>query len=589
VPGEVVVRITTDMVVPQDIDTVAWTVTVAGDTAPFQGDAVDLTKKPLPATLAIVAPHASTQAVQIVLDGLHEGTPRVHREATVTVPAAGPALQLAMPLNWLCTHDASPALECATGQTCQAGGCVSSLIDASTLAPYVSAPEAGCFDLKGCFFEPPIMFPDTSAGHCAVHPSAGVADVDVALVIDPSFIGNYGECQDTGSCLIPLVRGGPEGWTASTDNSGGNLIDLPAAVCDDWGARSLLGVITAPLSPGCSPTTVDSPTCAFQPDTCLKLGSFGRACPSDWGSDWSEYTCSGSALPYATDPNVTACGSPPDLADAGTDAGGAANRWCCTTGTGGPPGSLLIDDMSGGPQVKIAAPGAGEIAGFWWTFSDDFGAPLIPARLPSVFTYTAIPASPQTPDGGPLNAACLTSPAGFTGYYAGEGFNFVWPRNGSLSAPPFDVSSYTGIQFWAWSRHAGQRIKVSFPDSDTNSADPRFRCPTVPVPGDGGSGCGNDWAIQDLMLSTTWTLYSIRWDQLVQADWGTTVPSFNEKQVFATVFEVTPVVPIGTEPTHYHDFEFCVSQIYFTSDAGTDAGNDAGTDAGNDAGTDATP
>ncbi|HXN30763.1 MAG TPA: hypothetical protein VN894_02835, partial [Polyangiaceae bacterium] len=332
-------------------------------------------------------------------------------------------------------------------------------------------------------------------------------------------------------------------------DGGAVTIGLPQAVCDD--RTTLGGVVVAPTTTSCPAKLVESPICGPPTDTCIKAG----VCP-DWGPDWVGYTCSGSASPYAFNPKVQWCWAPPAAPD--TDAGTAAapgGRWCCALGTGGPPGSLLIDDMSGGPQVKIAPPRGDESAGFWFTTSDDVHSPLTPAPL-DLFTYTAVPPS-MTPDGGAMNAACLTSPDGFTGYFAQEGFTFVEPQGKlSTAGDPFDVSAYTGIRFWAWSLYVGQSIRVNFPDFDTEAADPTSTCNLHP---DAGT-CGNDWSIQNLELTDVWTQYTIRWDQLTQADWGPKVAQFDPKHVFATLFNLAGAGPNDLYPP----FEFCVSQIYFT-------------------------
>ena len=558
--GEIVAVVTTDMVVPEDIDTLVWSVTISGDEAPLNQGSVDLKSKPLPATLAIVSGRDTSRPVRVQLDGSHAGASRVHREAQLTVPADGTVRQLAMPLNWLCTDDANPSLSCGAGQTCQGGECVPSAIDASALPAYTAPGGGACFDVGTCFaqligggFVWPAR-PDPTTGQCVPTNYNGGADVNVALVVDTSQIGNYGACNVVGGqCLIPLARGSPDGWRALSDDGGAVTIGLPPGVCNDVGT-TLVGVVFAQASATCPPKLLDSSTCA-PPDTCIFSSG---VCP-DWGPDWVGYSCSGSAVPPPD--AVQECFPPTAASDAGTDDAGTetngratGGRWCCGTGVGGQPGSLLIDDMSGGPQIKIAPP-LGDSAGFWFTVSDDLKSPLLPVPL-GLFTYTAVPPS-DTPDGGPMNAACLTSPLGYNGFFAEEGFNFAWPKHMlSPGGVPFDVSSYTGIRFWAWSLYADQSITVSFPDVDTASVDPTSTCNQNP---DGGQ-CGNDWAIQNLALTDTWAPYEIRWDQLTQATWGAKFPQFDAKQVFSTNFIVRGPGPV----LYYPPFEFCVSQIYFT-------------------------
>jgi hypothetical protein len=559
-PGEVVVVVTTDMVTPEDIDTVSWSVTVVGDEAPLKADSIDLHASPLPATIGITGPD-TRGPVRIALDGVLAGASRVHREAVLTLPAEGEVRQLDMPLDWLCTHDASPSLACAAGTTCRAGECVSSAFEASDLGTY-AAPNAGpCFDVATCLAQPvggvrPVV-EDPITGHCVVADAqrgrAGIpgsaADVNVAMVVNTSQTGNYGACGFAQQCMIPLARDPSEGWEWIAGDGGAVVLGVPEAVCRDMGT-TLLGAVVAPASASCPPRPLERPTCA-PPDTCITAS----VCP-DWGQDWLGYTCSGDVSPFAVNSMVQACWAPNATphAGAGASAGTSAGRSCCTTGTGGSPGSLLIDDMSGGPQVKIAPP-RGEIAGFWFAGSTDLNAPLVPPPL-GLFTYAPVPPA-MSPDGGPMNAACLTARAGFSGYAAFEGFNFVVPQ-GKLSSTgdPFDVSPYTGIRFLAWSRYAGQSIKVSFPDTDTESYDPTSTCN---LNHDAGQ-CDDDWAIQNLTLTDTPVEYAIAWDQLTQAGYGARVAAFDSKHVLGATFIVN-----GAGPGQlYPPFELCVSQIYFT-------------------------
>jgi hypothetical protein len=154
-PGEVMVLVTSDMVVPNDMDTLKWSVTIGDAGAPFQSGTVDLTSSTLPATLAIVSGPETPASVTVQVEGLRAGTLRVHREAQLSnVPTEpGEVKQLVMPLNWLCTHDANPSLSCVGGQTCQAGACASDTFDVSDLLPYL-APDSGCFNVNTCFPSP---------------------------------------------------------------------------------------------------------------------------------------------------------------------------------------------------------------------------------------------------------------------------------------------------------------------------------------------------------------------------------------------------------------------------------------------------
>src|ERR1017187_4448228 len=194
VPGEVVVLVTSDMAVPEDIDTLTWSVTVVGDEAPFKLDSVDLKGKPLPQTLAIVSDHAATGSVRIALDASRAGTPRVHREALVTLPSDSEVKRLTMPLDWLCTRDANPSLACGAGQTCVAGRCVPS---AAEIVPYTPPDAGACFNVGTCFAQVIGVFvanDDPVTGKCVVPNQSFPPDVNVALEVATSQTGNYGVC-----------------------------------------------------------------------------------------------------------------------------------------------------------------------------------------------------------------------------------------------------------------------------------------------------------------------------------------------------------------------------------------------------------
>jgi hypothetical protein len=164
--------------------------------------------------------------------------------------------------------------------------------------------------------------------------------------------------------------------------------------------------------------------------------------------------------------------------------GGANGRWCCDVGaTERPPDAdpLLIDDMTGGPQIKIVPP-SGDVAGTWFSDTGDPESPLVPA-VGSVFTYTPVPT--PLPDGGSMNAACLRLPNTFTAAasrsWVEEGFGFAYPKGAESSSTgaagvAIDVSQYTGIRFLAWSRSAETVISVLFPDVNTNGVDPASTC-----------------------------------------------------------------------------------------------------------------
>jgi hypothetical protein len=542
------VIVTTDMRVGEDIDALGYTVTVDGAAAPVMPYATVPLTGPhavaLPATLAVVSGPTTNGPVVIALDALHDGVPRVQRKARVVVPKSG-VKALAMPLDWLCSTDADPTIACPAGQTCQAGSCVDAGVDADLLPDYVP-PEAGaCFDVPGCFtdtsFTPGHV---DSSGRCTITNaiSNGGQGVNVALVVDTAAHGNVGACIPGVGCLIPLVKGSPEGWRVLDADAGGPGILLPDAVCRDLGASVVTVAIAAPRLT-CPLLETAAPLCSSQ-DMCVAAG----VCPPGW-RDWSGFTCSGT-----TTPQGLLFANTWTLADAGPIV--APNSFCATDGQAPSTDPLLIDDMSGGSQIKITPP-AGEIAGTWWTSSDQ-GNPAIVPPSGALFTYTPV-SPPVTPDGGPLiqSAACMSSP-GFTGQTALFGFNWVLQPQDFAFTPTFDLSPYAGIRFWARASPS-MRINVAFVDANTTT-----EVATAPCRDAGASGCGDPFAMQRFPIGETWAQYCVAWSQLKQGGWGAPFPAFDVHQVITAQFQVSGMPPQKTPP-----FDLCVSQIYFVAgDAG---------------------
>jgi hypothetical protein len=407
------------------------------------------------------------------------------------------------------------------------------------------APGAGaCFDVGACFADFLLTVPifDPTAG-CIVNKMEGGASVNVALVVNTARQGNVGVCGPAG-CLIALDRDPVTGW----EPLAGVGIRLPPAVCRDMG-HTLQSVA---LTTSCPTKSARTTTCPA-PSTCV---ASNVTCPATW----SGYSCSGTATPQTINPQLLGCWRVPEDEDAGISTG-PGERWCCTIGQAPSKDPLLIDDMSNGPEAKLTPP-AGYIGGWWWASSDVPHAPISPPPLPLLFTYTSITPPVVPTKGGPTiqNAACLRS-KGFSGWIAMEGLDFVEPaRQVSTTEPcsPFDLSSYSGIRFWAASRNGDQPIMVAFPNIDTATEIAEATCRNP----DAGGRCGDDWAIQDLPLTTAWTEYAVKWSDLKQSSikWGAQFPSFDSKHVVNVWFGVRGPGPTGTSPP----FDFCVSDIHFT-------------------------
>lgn len=568
-PAEVMLLISTDLAVPTDADTLHVTVTHSGETKAFvddsfllRGDAdaapTDHTTRYLPGTFALVSSATMRGVVLVHLELRLLGAVRVQRDAELEIPSEG-IKQLPMPLDFLCASLAEP---CAADTTCQAGLCVDTA--AAALDDYVAAAPSRCFDAKSCFLTGAkitggnSMVPqiDPVFG-CSIKGvvTLDAVNINVALIANTSAVGNLGFCDPTlGKCLVPLEKGpGPGHWRTLFDQNNPSQvvgIGLPEAVCDQ-----ALGVAVFHSSSLCPTKSAPAALCqASASGACI--GASG-ACPPDWFSK----SCSGSLNPFCGDPpcaDEAFCGEVVTDPAIGPTVPGL---WCCALGQPAQPdGSLLIDDMSSGPMVKLP-PKTGELPGVWFTNSDDMNAEFFPPskKQDQLFPYRTIDPS-ETPMGGPTisHAACLQS-GGFTGNYALEGFDF-YLNSADHSEAPFDLSPYTGISFWAKAKvdptyhRVTTTVLVKFPNEDTDgNVGVSSACKKT-----ASSGCGDDFGAP-LTLTGDWTLQVIKWTDadFGQQGYGQHFTSFN-KEVYSTLF----VVPgPGSLP-----FDFCIAQIEFTKD-----------------------
>jgi hypothetical protein len=319
-------------------------------------------------------------------------------------------------------------------------------------------------------------------------------------------------------------------------------------VCDEIG-KSILRVAIGSSST-CGIKDASSALCPSQ----AQCVSASNVCPPNLLG----YSCSGGAQPaamlggYCAEPGTDPVTGPlvPGL-------------WCCldlSLPQPSPPADpLLIDDMSGGgPYIKIVPPGNARDGGWFSSCQDPNPNAVSPPPAPALFTYRAIEPAVTPVVGGPTisNAACLSSP-GFNGYYALEGFNFLYAP-GKNDAAPLDLSAYTGISFWAYATPGKldlpTAIRVNFDNVDTS-----------PTPGstcvmDGGAESCDDFG-EYVTLTSGWALYTIHWRDMdfkqKGFDGAQSFPSFDER-VYATTFSVD-----GPDP---FPFDFCIAQVEFSTD-----------------------
>ena len=344
-PGQLVIAVSTDMALPDQIDTIRLEVIVNGthifdNPMPVGGDEA----QPIPATLTLVAGSDPTLPVTIRLSGQSADVVRTLRQVITTVPSEGTAM-LRMPVQWLCSGKVKPVAgpdggisyesECGADATCQAGKCVAAAVESATLPSYEPASVFGggaapsstgkvagaCFDTIACLLTGTVAVPDDQCT-LPLPLTGGATNVNVGLRV-----ANDGICDTTGTtCFVPLDGSSAEGWT--TQNS---RIALPPAVCSDLREGLISGVVvstscatklasTPPCGPWSSVTPAPSadidagdanaplPTVPSLVASVLPEGSTSTACCPLMADDHALYTCtcdsSGTPQIVAIDPRT---------------------------------------------------------------------------------------------------------------------------------------------------------------------------------------------------------------------------------------------------------------------------------------------
>jgi len=558
--GQLVVVVTTDLALPTDMDWIEWSVTPLR--TPRRSGSVELRQfDSLPGTLSILAGSVEAEHVLLRIEGHtggENGPLRVFREARLKMPRSGETKMLPMPLNWACSLE-DRALDCDTDLDCEPGECVGAP-GAATLANYAPLEPAPCFDVLGCTlntttFAQPTPSIDSTTGYCIVEvPPAWISSMSVALMINPEFGGNAGVCapnsmadassedRAAGNCFVPVDKGAsPLGWQVTKLPSHRTVLQLPPSVCHAFSAHRVLKVVLTVND--CPAKTIAQPLCAAD-SVCV---SADQSCPSGLDDSWKGYSCSGVETPTEKGRGLKYCG----ISDNDPLTGRLAlGHFCCTTGPSASKDPLLIDDMSGGPLIKLPPP-PGQFPASWFTASEDDVSISPPNQPKTFFSYRSI--DPVRPKGEPSfdRAACLKMPQGFPGSYALEGFSF-FTRAGAVV--PVDVSKYSGLAFWATvaatSERPPPRIGVFFANSDTDTEHDS----TCRAGGRGKDNC-NHFRKELPELNDEWQKFSVRWDELEQAtDFGMRFKDF-DPHVYSVDFQA-----LGPNAA---PFDLCVSQIYF--------------------------
>jgi hypothetical protein len=570
--GALMLSITTDMAVPNDIDRLKWSITLDGETTPFATEMVELASgTDLPVTLAIKAGRNTQLPITVRVEG-HKGgdssspptitaPPKVAREARLRMPQDRVAT-LDLHLSWLCSP-ANLAEACEASTTCQAGHCVDAAVQTASLPEFQARPALECQDVTACLHDR-VTF--TAVGShqlksgkkvaCGIVGATSLgpdADVTVLLVVNNDRAGNYGFCGLNNDCYIPLRRGEtPESWRV-IENGETPAIELPSAVCEN-STKSVTQVAIVRSSAICPSAHGYRPLCSpEEKQGCLPVD---EVCPSTSPkNDWVGYACTGAARPTDDHPDVAKCWSAPGLdSDVHTPNDG---RLCCLKSKQSSDplhdDPLLIDDMSAGPQVKLE-PAPGHIAGWWFSDYPYGSGHLIPAPDPSLYTYREFK-KPVGPPGDPKFsvAACLSS-RGFRGWEAIQGFHFA-SKPGTAGQTVLDVGKYDGISFWGWAHeplNAPRAVEVHF-DNVQVSTEPSSECVSP------AAICESYF--KEVTLTSEWKRYFVRWADLGQSEdeWGQMRFDGFKPQIYNAYFSVRGAGPdFVSQP-----FEFCIADIRF--------------------------
>lgn len=251
---EVVVSIQTDVSVPKDLDHVRVQILSYGGSVFDQDFPVGPSGLHLPATIGVTPKGDGSQPIDIILTGSFGDAQRVLRRARVTFSPNRIAL-LRLPLRFACFGDHG----CGDDQTCVAGTCQSSAVDAAHLPDYQDdlvfggKDEAGaprCFDPIVCLAAPTTL----SRAGC-VFSSEGAPLENATLLLKMPASANQGFCREDG-CYVPLDRDANEGWEYVDDtHRAARLADGICKLLDDKTVDAVVATTA------CGTKTADVPFC----------------------------------------------------------------------------------------------------------------------------------------------------------------------------------------------------------------------------------------------------------------------------------------------------------------------------------------
>jgi hypothetical protein len=189
----------------------------------------------------------------------------------------------------------------------------------------------------------------------------------------------------------------------------------------------------------------------------------------------------------------------------------------------------MIDDMEDPDDAILVADLR---RGAWFVLNDGTAGAVQTPAMGAVFTMTAIPGGRGT-----STYAAHTAGQGFTVWSAL--FGFWLNRRPAQLKELYDASKYNAITFWARagvSDAAGfsPSVRIQLPDRNT---DPDGQICTA----DGSAGCSDHFG-RNIVLTSDWVKYIIRFTSMQQAGFGFIAPNLDAAHLYGVEFQF----PLGS-------------------------------------------
>ncbi len=142
---------------------------------------------------------------------------------------------------------------------------------------------------------------------------------------------------------------------------------------------------------------------------------------------------------------------------------------------------------------------------------------------------------------GSSSFAMHVSGAGFTSYGPSLSSDYVYKDGDEVIGMPVDVSTYTGVAFWARKGDtAGAAPTLKLTINDVNSHELGGVCDPAAMPGseaEPSDACWDGWATERA-LPSTWTLIKVPFSALAQNGFGKAAEAIDTTQVYGLSFQM---------------------------------------------------